>query len=192
MTHEKPWAKPHRALLEVLLAEWGGELRGGDQSPDSDFYFYPTYAFKLAGRELELIVSDNPDTNFSLMEGWDGAEYLRVWVAGATGHSLRIRHEGISDRVKRALRLVFEVQTGDPHFDARYWLHAEVVGEEELCRRREFQAAVRALEPFERIAIKKIGVLAARRITAEVDLDVEPVVRFVNATIDLARLLDAG
>jgi hypothetical protein len=177
-------------LLEVLVAEWGGEVKGGDQSPGAEFYLYPTYHFELDGRELQLAVSDYPDTMTSAMEDWDGAEYMRVSVPGTTRHSLRVRHEGFTDRVKRALRLAFEVQSGDPQFDARYWLGAKTVAEEALVQRREFQAAVRALEPFERLVIRKIGVLSARRITGKDDLAVEPVVRFVNGTIDLIRLLD--
>jgi len=160
MTLEKLWRKPYQKLIGELTEQWGGKVidpsendRGGFLQAPPGMFEYPRFFADIEEFHLRVESSELPFLGASFLEGADNYEYLRISASTDTDTkmSLAVRHEGFYDRMKKALRLEWEYQTGYEEFDKKYFILADHRGHPERLRDSAIQQAIMAMEPFEGI-----------------------------------------
>lgn len=129
MTFEKLWAREHAGLLRELRVHFGGEIiepksdrrldpslqRGYSVEPS--YFVYPAFHCEVAGIPLRLEISEMALDGQTSLPDERTVEYLVLRSRSRTPGNFRIRPEGIFDRVRKALKLHWEHETGDKEFD---------------------------------------------------------------------------
>jgi hypothetical protein len=189
MSMTKPWAKPFDVLIGALLGEWGGKRIETGSEAANDLFFYPEYEGTRRGFDLCIRISEFPGGSPGSMEADDNVEYLRVQIPLLATIPLRISHEGLTDRIKKALRLAEEYETGNPDFDRSYLLRAESQKARDLLSNPEYQALISALEPFALLIVGERSLTVSVRIDEAAQLEPNRVLGWIRGVLDVAEFI---
>jgi len=160
MAFEKLWAHEHAALLRELRVHFGGEIiepksdrldsslqRGYSVEPS--YFVYPAFQCEVAGIPLKVEISEMALDGATSLPDERTVEYLVLRTRSRTPGNFRIRPEGIFDRVRKALKLHWEHETGDKEFDRLFNIDLPDHRASTVLARADVRAVIVQLLPFE-------------------------------------------
>ena len=161
MTYEKPWQQEFTQLLKELEATLGGQMirQLSTPKPDSEWgaslevgasYFnYDRFRCELEGVRVEVEISHYALLGDSALVEGDYEEFLVVSAQIEPVGVFRVHPKGFFDRIRKALRFSGTFETGDKEFDQMFCLIVPDKDSEPLVKRKDVQASIKALMPFE-------------------------------------------
>lgn len=201
MTFERLWAKEHAVLLRELRAHFGGEIiepksdrrldpslqRGYSVEPS--YFVYPAFQCEISGVPLRVEISEMAlDGQVSLPDERT-VEYLVLRTRSHTPGNFRIRPEGIFDRVRKALKLHWEHETGDKEFDHLFNIDLPDHRASPALARPDVRALIIQLLPFEYLQAHPGGLRHSTMIEDPQQLSRDYVFQRLERLVELATIL---
>lgn len=161
MTYEKPWQQEFSQLLEELEATLGGQIIRQRTTPKPDaewgaslevgasYFNYDRFRCELDGVRLEVEISHHALLGDSALVEGDYEEFLVVSAQFEPLGIFRVHPKGFFDRIRKALGFSGTFATGDKEFDQMFCLIVPDKDAEPLVKRKDVQASIKALMPFE-------------------------------------------
>jgi hypothetical protein len=189
MSLEKPWEEPYDELLGKIAMKWEGKIYKPSPKSTKNMFIYPTFVGTKNGMKFEIDVSEFPDRKMNMLEAEDNVEYLRISIIVPNQYAVRITHEDFAFKVRKALRLTKEFQTGSMAFDKKYWLKLNSTADEKLLTNRIFQDKVFQLEPLALLEITRQGILWSQEITRKSQLSITSLEKHLNNVFAIAAII---
>ncbi|MBU0984207.1 MAG: hypothetical protein KKA42_10080 [candidate division Zixibacteria bacterium] len=180
MNLEKPWAKPYQSLLVDLDRTWPAvnptrRLSYQKVDPFMALYTYRVFEGDFGGERLEVDISEFPDPGYTFLEGADNVEYLRLQLRQKLPYDIKIRREVMIDRIRKAIGLDWEFQTGNQEFDKEFFIAARTDRGKRLLVDPTFQSSVKGLSPFTVLGISPTGLFWSRHISDKSQLTISAI-----------------
>jgi len=196
MSLERPWEKAFSKLIESLKTSWGESLPprrtsdpGRDRPSIGSSWTYPAVAWHRGENRVVVSISESPVGCGGLLDAMDNYEFLHISLIRKLNALLILRHEGIFDRLKKAIKFEWEYQTGNREFDRKYYIvEARSESDKRLVCSGEFQGLIEQLEPIASVALLESGIHCSLAIDDESVLSSERVENVLDRMDRIAGL----
>ncbi len=201
MTYEKPWLDLYSRLLTDLTSTLGGRIevpKYSDEaiknfshawSGDTAYYLYDIYHCELNGVQLQLEISHQAMAGDTSIDDEGMVEFLVFSASVRPQGNFRIRPEGVFDRFRKALKLHWEFETGNPTFDRAFNLEVPDDRAKPGLRRPEVMDTITALLPFEYLQAHPGGFRCSELLSEDEQLSREHVTDQLQLMVTLASYL---
>lgn len=182
MTYEKPWLDLYSQLLTDLTSALGGRIDVPKynheaiknltraESAETSYYLYDVFHCELNGVQLQVEISHQAMAGDTSLDDEGMVEFLVLSANVRPQGNFRIRPEGVFDRLRKALKLHWEFETGNDAFDRAFNLEVPDDKAKSGLKRSEVMDTITALLPFEYLQAHPGGLRCSELLSKEEQL----------------------
>ena len=178
MVGKNPWHRRFDALCEAMSDHWSDGFISQHEHYRDETLYDPVFLADIRGRGVVVDVSENATpTEPDHLDTGGAAEFLRV----AIHDPFLVMLDLTPAEAARA-----RVDTSELAIGGRYRARTFDARADALLESPGFRDLVERMEPFAVLRIAPQGLFCGRRLHRDADLEPAPVVRLVEAAVDLA------